>query len=84
MTKQEAKVLFEYYDSYIKKLMEAKIALIDGRISSYSIGDRSITRMNIKTLENDLDAAVKKRDEYRAIMEGRGTRSIVGIVPTDW
>lgn len=83
MTKEEARIMWKYYDELIGKLTSAKIALLEGGAQSYTIGDRSLTRFDLSKLSGEIDDAIKKRDEYEAIMNGRGIRSMIGIIPTD-
>lgn len=84
MTKSEAKVLYEYYDKLVVKLMEAKLKLVDGGVKSYTIDDRTLTRYDIDTISHELDDAIKKRAVYGAIMNGRKARKAVGVVPRDF
>ena len=84
MTKDEAKKLYEYYDKLIDKLTAAKLALIEGGVTSYTIDNRSLTRFDIDTLSSEIEAAVKKRDEYRARMNGAHARRAFGIIPRDF
>lgn len=84
ISKEQAKMLYDYYDKLIKKLMDAKIALIEGGVKSYSIDDRTLTKFDIDKLGAEIDDAVKKRSEYEAIMNGRATRKAVAVVPRDF
>lgn len=84
MTRQQARVLYDYYDRLVTKLTEAKLALIDGGVKSYTIDDRSLTRFDVDMLGREIDDAIRKRDEYAAIMNGRAVRKSVGIVPRDF
>ena len=84
MTRNKARVLYEYYDKLIEKLTAAKLALVDGGVKSYTIDDRSLTRFDLNTLSAELDDAVRKRSEYEAIMNGRSARKAVGVVPRDF
>lgn len=81
--RSEAKLLYEYYDKLIDKLMTAKLALVDGGVKSYTIDDRSLTRFDIDKLSAEIDDAVRKRAEYEALMNGRGVRKCVGVIPRD-
>lgn len=83
ITKAEAKELHSYYDQLIKKLMAAKIALVDGGVQSYTIDDRSLTRFDLAKLTSEIEDAVNKRAKYASIMEGRSVRKAVGVVPRD-
>ncbi|MBR3965449.1 MAG: hypothetical protein IKJ91_00080 [Clostridia bacterium] len=84
MTKDEAKLLCEHYTTLIDKLMAARIALIDGGVQSYTIDGRSLTKFDIDKLSKEIDDAVKKRDEYRALANGARPRKAFGIIPRDF
>ncbi len=84
MNKVEAKLLWEYYDKIIEKLMTAKLALVDGGVKSYTLDDRTLNRFDIDSLSAELDDAVKKRAEYAAILNGKKPRKAVGVVPRDF
>lgn len=84
MTREEAKVMYEYYSALVDKLMKAKLALVDGGVKSYTIDDRSLTRFDIDKLTDELTDAIRKRDEYAALMNGGTSRRAVGFIPRDW
>lgn len=84
MSKNEAKVLYEYYDKLIDKLTEAKLKLVDGGVKSYTIDDRSLTRFDMDKISAELDEAVNKRAMYKAIMNGKSPRKAVGVIPRDF
>ncbi|MBR5090192.1 MAG: hypothetical protein IK093_12260 [Ruminiclostridium sp.] len=83
-TREQAKVLYEYYDRLIGKLTDAKFALLEGGAKSYKIDDRELTRFDIDKLGMEIDDAIKKRSEMEALMNGRAPRKAVAIVPRDW
>ena len=76
--------MYEYYDRLIGKLMDAKMALLDGGVKSYTIDDRSLTRFDLDKLTDEIDQAVLKRAEYEALMNGRSPRKTVAVVPRDY
>lgn len=76
--------MYEYYDRLIGKLMDAKMALLDGGVKSYTIDDRSLTRFDLDKLTAEIDQAVIKRAEYEALMNGRSPRKAVAVVPRDY
>ncbi len=84
MTRAEAKVMYEYYSALVDKLLKAKLALVDGGVKSYTIDDRSLTRFDIDKLTDELEDAIRKRDEYEALMNGGTSRRAVGFVPRDF
>lgn len=83
ITRNEARALFEYYDKLVEKLTTAKLQLIDGGVKSYTIDDRTLTRFDLDKLSMELDDAVRKRAEYRALMNGKSPRKAVGVIPRD-
>lgn len=84
ITKNEAKELHDYYDTLVKKLMAAKLALVDGGVKSYTIDDRSLTRFDLDKLSSEIEDAINKRAMYEAILNGRKPRKAVGVVPRDF
>ncbi len=84
MTKAQAKELYEYYDKIVKSMMEAKLKLLSGGVKSYTLGNSTLTMFDIDNLSKDIDDAVRKRDEYAAIMNGKSSMRAVGVVPRDW
>jgi len=83
ITKAEATELHTYYDQLVKKLMAAKLALVDGGVQSYTIDDRSLTRFDLNKLSSEIEDAVNKRAKYAAIMSGKSVRKSVGVIPRD-
>ncbi len=83
MNKQTAKIMYDHYTKQIETLSKAIAALSDNSVSSYTIGDRSVTKMNLKTLDKELEDAVYYQSYYEALLKGRPVRRMVGIVPTD-
>lgn len=81
--KDEYLYYYRYYSQLVCKLMEAKLALVDGGVKSYTIDDRTLTRFDIDTLSKELDGAIKKKNEYYALLNGRSVRKAVGIIPRD-
>ena len=84
MTRQQAQVMYEYYDKLISKLTEAQIALVSGNVKSYKIDDREITRFDLDKLSAEIEGAVVKRAEYMALMNGKKSRRAVGVVMRDY
>lgn len=84
ISRNEAQVMYEYYDKLITKLTKAKLSLVDGGVKSYAVDDRSLTRFDIDMLSKEIDEAVNKRAEYAAIMNGKKPRRAVGVIPRDF
>lgn len=84
MTKEQARIMYDYYTDLIQKLMEAKLKLTEGGVKSYTIGDRNLTRFDIDTLGKEIDDYLKKQAECLAILQGRSVRKAVGVIPRDF
>lgn len=83
ISKKTARKMYNYYTERIDQLMEAQTALTRGGVKSYTIADRQITKFDLTRLSQEIDDAVQKQAYYDAILKGKPTRAIVGIVPTD-
>lgn len=83
VSKQTARKMYNYYTERIDQLIQAQTSLTTGGVKSYTIGDRQITKFDLARLSKEIDDAVEKQSYYDAILKGKPTRVIVGIVPTD-
>ncbi len=75
--------MYEHYKSQVDKLIAAQDALIAGGVKSYTIDDRSLTRFDIDKLASEIEDAMRKCEEYEALLNGRSPRKAVGVVPRD-
>lgn len=63
----------------------AYIALLTGRVQSYTIGSRNLTRLDLGTLQDIIKALEDEIDELQAALDNGGhRRKAVGIIPRDW
>lgn len=83
INKKTARKMYNYYTERIDQLIQAQTALTAGGVKSYTIGDRTLTKFDMSRISVELDEAVNKQAYYDAILKGRQTRRMVGIVPTD-
>ena len=71
-----------------KKALEAAnaayIALLSGQAQSYTIGSRSLTRLDLSKLEETISKLEKEIDELEAVLRGGKRRKAVGAIPRDW
>ena len=84
MDRTELKARIAFKKSALEKLRAAYLALIDGRVKSYSIDDRSLTRFDLDTLKDEIDEMEHELDELEALLAGKRPRKAFGIVPRDW
>ena len=66
------------------QLTAAYTALVDGRVKSYTIDDRQLTRFDLGTLKDEIEEAEQKIDELTALLNGRRPRKAFGVIPRDW
>lgn len=82
--KTEIKARLEFRKEALNKLRAAYLALIDGRVKSYTIDDRTLTRFDLPALKKEIDDAEKEVDSLAAQLNGRKPRRAFGVVPQDW
>ena len=80
----EARARLEFWKKSLKKLREAYLALIDGKVKSYTIDDRQVTRFDLGTLKNEIEDAEKKVDELTSMLSASKPRKAFGVIPRDW
>lgn len=82
--KTELRARLDFWKSALKKLREAYLALLDGGVKSYKIGNEELTRLDLVSLQKRIDEAEKKVDELEALLESGHSRRAYGVVPMDW
>lgn len=81
---EDLKVRLDFHRSAVAKLREAYMALVDGGVSSYSIGSRSLTKLDIKTIRAEIKGHEKDIANLEAQLAGGKRRKAVGVVFRDW
>lgn len=74
----------EYRKKFLEKAYEAYEKLISGEAKSYTIGSRSLTRFDLKELEDTIAKWEKEEEELQAQLDGCKRRKSVGVIPRDW
>ena len=82
--KTELKARLAFWQKSLERLREAYLALVDGGVKSYVIGDRELTKLDLDTIADEIEAAEKKVDELTAAIDGKGRRKTVGVILRDW
>ena len=59
----DVKIRLNFWRSAYEKLTAAYTALVDGRVKSYTIDDRQLTRFDLGTLKDEIEEAEQKIDE---------------------
>lgn len=80
----ELRARLEFHKSALSKLRDAYLKLLDGGVKSYTIDDRSLTRLDLPELKKQIEAEETKVDELEGQMAGARPRKAFGVVPRDW
>ncbi len=80
----EIKARLEFRKKALQSLREAYIALVDGRVKSYTIGNRELTRFDLDTLKNEISELEKEVDNLTSSLSNKKPRKAFGIIPRDW
>lgn len=83
-SKKDLSIRLNFWRSAYEKLTAAYTALVDGRVKSYTIDDRQLTRFDLGTLKDEIEEAEQKIDELTALLNGRRPRKAFGVIPRDW
>lgn len=63
---------------------EAYSALMSGGVQQYTIGSRSLTRLDLSMLKAEIKELEEEIDGLTAQLNGAAKRKAVGVVPRDW
>lgn len=80
----ELKARLAFWRSALEKLREAYLALLDGGVKSYKIGNEELTRLDLVSLQKRIDEAEKRVDELENLLNGTKPRKAYSVVPMDW
>ena len=80
----DVKIRLNFWRSAYEKLTAAYTTMVDGRVKSYTIDDRQLTRFDLSTLKDEIEEAEQKIDELTALLNGRRPRKAFGVIPRDW
>lgn len=84
VNKTELKARLAFWQNALEKLREAYLALLDGGVKSYKIGNEELTRLDLVSLQKRIDEAEKKVDELATLVNGGKTRRAFAVTPMDW
>lgn len=84
MDNTERKARLAFWKSALEKLRAAYLALVDGRVKSYTIDDRQLTRFDLPDLQKEIAEAERKVDELTVLLNVQRPRRAVGVIPRDW
>ncbi len=82
--RKEIKERLDFWRSALKSLRAAYLALLDGQVKSYKIGNEELTKLDLSTLQRRIEEAEKKVDELEALLNGNAARRAYAVMPMDW
>lgn len=83
-TKEELKIRLEFHRVSANNLRVAYIALADGGVASYTIGSRSLTRLDLEKISAEIRQHEKDIDSLESQLNGGRRRKSVSVIPRDW
>lgn len=83
MDKTELTARLEFRRAALTELREAYLALVSGRVASYTIGSRNLTRFDLEKLKAEIKEMEKECDSLSAQANGGSRRKAVGVIPRD-
>ena len=83
-TRTELQERLEFRKKALTSAREAYLALLDGRVKSYAIGGRNLTRFDLGELDSTIKDLEKEVSELENRLNGKPRRRAVGVIPRDW
>lgn len=82
--KVELRARLDYHRDVLKKLRTAYVKLLESGTQSYTIDDRTLTRLDLGKLKKQIKEEEDTVDELEEALKGKKPRKAFGIVPRDW
>lgn len=83
-SRTELKVKLEFRRESLDEARAAYLALLRGQVQSYSIGSRSLTRLDLPELWEMILKMEKDVESLEAQLAGGKRRKAVSVIPRDW
>ena len=74
----------EFRRAALEEARKAYIELLSGRVKSYTIGSRSMTKFDLQELETTIGKLEKEVAELEEQLRSGKARKAVGVVIRDW
>ena len=85
MNKDEMRAKIAFHRDAIEKLRKAYITLADAGIQSYSIGSRSLSRLDMSKITEEIAEHERQIANIESALQNGGKRRrAVGVVLRDW
>ncbi len=82
--KTELQARLTFRQEALEKLREAYLALVSGGVKSYTIDDRTLTKLDIYRLKKEIEDMENEIDALESMVNGKKPRKAFGIVARDW
>ena len=82
-TKAELQADLDFHKTAKERLQAAYLALAEGGVQSYTIGSRSLTKLDMEKIRTEIAAHNKAITELTAALNGGRRIRAVGIIPRD-
>lgn len=84
MTKTTLRRRIAFREKALERLYDAYKALVETGVKSYQMDDRTLTRLDLPALSEEITKMEDELDELEALLSGVSARKAVAIVPRDW
>lgn len=84
MDRTEINARLDFKREALRALRKAYLALINGRVKSYQIDNRNLTRFDLSDLKKEIGELEDEIEELENLLVGKRPRKAFGIVPRDW
>ena len=85
MAKREVVIKrLQFREDALAELEKAYMALLSGQVQSYTIGSRSLSRLNLNDLREEMRILENEIDSLEEQLRNGHKRKAVGVVPRDW
>ena len=87
LSKTQITARLKFRESALARLYEAYEQIASGAVKSYTIDDRTLTRLDLGDLKDEISKMENEIDTLNAQLEGLNggkSRKAVGVIPCDW
>ena len=84
MTKTIIKRRIQFREEALEKLYKAYEALVETGVKSYQMDDRTLTRLDLPALSEEIEKLEGELDNLESQLAGMSPRKAYAVVPRDW
>ncbi len=84
MNRKTIEARIEIKQKQLDAAYEAYTALLNGRVKSYAVGTRNLTRFDLPQIENSIKKLENEIDQLQEQLRSGAKRKAVGVVPRDF